>query len=478
MQKTQLLLTLALLIYPLEVYCQSRFDVERTSFSSNRYDEFCPVLYEGQIVFCSNKRSRSLIVYQNKDKASLCNIYKVSMTPEQEPLRPELFSRNLATPFNDGPVAFESSGKLMVYSRNLDTHARVKNIIDQSNNLGLYFAQMEAGDWISTSSFKYNNPEYSVTTPCFSPDGQYLYFGSNMPGGYGGSDIYRSRYLNGDWGAPENLGKVINTPGNEAYPFISESGLLFFASDGQGGLGKKDVFFTRESGSGWAPVSHLEPPINSPEDDFGFITNEDFSEGFLSSNRDTGDDIYKFFTLVPKLYNCNEQLKNQYCYEFWDEQAPVIDSVPVTYEWEFSDGSIKQGIKVQHCLPGAGSYWARLNIIDNSTKETFFTQSSIEFEIEDHIQPFILCQDTMAASVVQFFNGLESNLPGFVIEEYIWDFGDGGFTTGPEVAYAFKKAGVYDVKLGIKGLQGESSITEIRCVSKIVVVTENTAAGN
>ena len=470
MRKTQILLTLALFIYPLKDYSQSRFDVEKTSFSTQRYDEFCPVRFDGQIIFCSNQRYKSLIAYQSQRKTSLYNIYRVILSEDMAQNKPEIFSRNLVTPFNDGPVAFEPGGKRLVYSRNIDTHTRVRNIVDQNNNLGLYFAENKSGEWILTTEFAYNDPYYSITTPCYSPDGKYLYFGSNMPGGYGGTDIYRSAYTNGEWGEPENLGNVINTPGNEVYPFVSEDGLLFFASDGHGGLGEKDIFVTQETSTGWSEPAHLEPPINSPGDDFGFITNNDFSEGYLSSNRDTGDDIYRFFTLVPKLFNCNIQLKNQYCYEFWDEQAPVIDTVPVTYEWEFSDGVTIQGKRVVHCLPGEGSYWARLNIIDNSTKETFLTQSRVEFEIVDHIQPYITCQDTVEVNIGHLFSGLESNLPDFTIEDYIWDFGDGGFTTGPEVTHVYEKPGIYEVKLGLKGNQAGDSDSEIRCVTKRILV--------
>ena len=182
----------------------------------------------------------------------------------------------------------------------------------------------------------------------------------------------------------------------------------------------------------------------------------------------------RFSTLVPKLFNCNMQLKNQYCYEFWDEQAPVIDTVPVTYEWEFSDGTTVQGKRVEHCLPGAGSYWARLNIIDSSTKETFLTQTDVEFEIVDHVQPYITSQDTIFINRGTTFSGLESNLPDFTIEEYVWDFGDGGFMTGPEVDHLFEEVGWYEVKLGLKVNQDETVAKKLRCVTKrILVIADN-----
>ena len=275
--------------------------MKRTPFSTERYDEFSPVLYDGQLVFCSNQKDKTLIAYHDFRKKSLFNIYKVVNSEDMGQRRPEIFSRNLVTPLNDGPVAFEPGSNRLVYSRNIDTHTRARNMVDPGNNLGLLFCRNEC--WRMGPHDTHLNtivPAYSITTPCFSPDGQYLYFGSNMPGGFGGADIYRSRLIDGAWSEPENLGSGINTPGNEVYPFMSEDGLLFFSSDGHPGLGKKDIFFVQETSSGWSEPAHLEPPINSPEDDFGFITNEDFSEGYLSSNRGAGDDIYQVFNAGPK----------------------------------------------------------------------------------------------------------------------------------------------------------------------------------
>ena len=77
---------------------------------------------------------------------------------------------------------------------------------------------------------------------------------------------------------------------------------------------------------------HLEYPLNSEFDDFGLITGGDFSEGFLSTNREQSDDIYRFYTHIPQLFACEDMQVNNYCYEFWDEEFPGIDSLPVVYE--------------------------------------------------------------------------------------------------------------------------------------------------
>ena len=469
-------MSMLLFFCPLKLKSQSRYRVTLAGFSSNKYDEFCPVIYDDQIVFTSNQENELLVTHKNAKSTGLFSIFKVNVDPGNWDSRPVVFSRNLFTPFNDGPAFFSPDGKMVVYSRNIDAQVKAKNIIDLNNTLGLFFAELVEGEWTNPVGFKHNSTEYSLTTPCFSPDGNYLYFGSDMPGGYGGTDLYMSELVNGEWAEPVNLGERINTQGNEVYPFIAGNGYLFFATDGLGGIGNKDIFLSRFSGQDWITPVHLNAPINSKDDDFGLITDSDFSEGFFSSNRGRSDDIYQFSSLVPQLFNCDTLLENQYCFEFWDEMYPGVDSLPVIYEWEFSDGTRIRGLVVEHCLPGAGKYWAKLNIIDNSTSNTFFTQTSMEFELEDHIQPFISSNDAVLVDADMEFSGLKSNLPGYSNKEYIWEFDDGSFYTGPEIKHQFNKTGVYGVKLGVKGHPEGKENKELRCVIKPVYVAPDNQA--
>jgi hypothetical protein len=122
----------------------------------------------------------------------------------------------------------------------------------------------------------------------------YLYFASDMPGGVGGTDLYRVAYNNGTWGTPENMGEPINTNGNEQFPFVSND-ILYFASDGHGGLGGLDVFAANLKNT--SQLKNMGYPINTNKDDFGLIVNSEGKAGFLSSNRHrTGldDDIFSF----------------------------------------------------------------------------------------------------------------------------------------------------------------------------------------
>ncbi|NTV79456.1 MAG: hypothetical protein HGA25_10085 [Clostridiales bacterium] len=255
---------LILLLIPLQgITGQSKYNVEKTKFSSNKQNEFCPVFYGDRIVFCFDIEDDLFINYQTKAKNGLFNLFSVSQDEAYWGEKPEIFSSNILTPLNDGPISFSADGRLLVYSRNIDVKTKLRDVSDSSNTLGLYFAELVNGEWTNLTPFKYNSNEYSITTPCFSSDGQYLYFCSNMPGGFGGTDIFRSELFEGNWSEPENLGEVINTGGNEGYPFIAYNGDLYFASDGHGGLGGKDILVTRWKKDGWLAPTNMQAPINS-----------------------------------------------------------------------------------------------------------------------------------------------------------------------------------------------------------------------
>jgi len=452
------------LLFQVNLTGQSRYAVHKLPFSSPDYDEFCPTIWGDTLIFCSNQEDEFLLTYHDGRNKGLFNVFQARLDPQEEEKKPSVLSKSLVTPFNDGPAALGPDGKQMAYSRNQEVHAKHRNVFELSNHLGIYFAELEEGVWVPKGEFPFNHPEYSITTPCYSPGGKILYFASDMPGGFGGSDLYRSERKEGAWGEPLNLGAEINSSGNEAYPFLAANGDLFFASDGHAGLGGKDIFLSRFEAGQWMSPVHLEYPLNSEEDDFGLVTNGDFSEGFLSTSREKSDDIYRFYTHIPQLFDCEDMQTNNYCYEFWDEEFPGIDSLPVIYEWSFSDGTSKRGLRVTHCFPGAGQHWARLNIIDDRTDSTFYTQSSMEFELTDHEQPYINCNESGVVDLPMTFSGKDSNLPGFMIEQYIWDFGDGGFAEGPEVEHVYKNSGHYTVKLGLKGSMEAGSQLQITCV--------------
>ncbi|HSN50688.1 MAG TPA: hypothetical protein VLR52_05605, partial [Bacteroidales bacterium] len=170
------------------------------------------------------------------------------------------------------------------------------------NNCDIFYSEFVNGEWtpIRNAGTNINQPGSWESQPSISPDQKTLYFVSDRNGGYGGYDIYRSaKNADGEWGAPINLGPVINTTGNEKAPFIHPDGkTLYFSSDGQMGLGGYDIFYSRLAENGtWSKPVNIGYPINSPEDEAGFFVSTDGQTGYFTSNKFNGTggyDLYSF----------------------------------------------------------------------------------------------------------------------------------------------------------------------------------------
>jgi outer membrane protein OmpA-like peptidoglycan-associated protein/tetratricopeptide (TPR) repeat protein len=169
-------------------------------------------------------------------------------------------------------------------------------------NCDIYYSENVNGEWtpIKSVSDKINLPFSWESQPSISADGKTLFFISDRPGGYGGYDIYRSiKNDKGTWGTPINLGPDINSTGNEKSPFIHPDGkTLYFSSDGWMGLGGYDIFYSRLSDDGsWSKPVNLGYPINSPDDEVGFLVSTDGTKGYFASNKFNGKggwDLYSF----------------------------------------------------------------------------------------------------------------------------------------------------------------------------------------
>jgi outer membrane protein OmpA-like peptidoglycan-associated protein len=166
---------------------------------------------------------------------------------------------------------------------------------DQVLHLKVFEARRGRMDWMNKRELPFNSDQYSCMHPTLSADDQTLYFASDMPGGLGGFDLYKSVLRDGVWGTPTNLGPQINTDLNDVFPFIYPSGDLYFASAGHSGLGGYDLF--RINLNRKESLVNLGEPFNTPSDDFGIILSDDGTRGFFTSNRPGGygrDDIYSF----------------------------------------------------------------------------------------------------------------------------------------------------------------------------------------
>ena len=208
-------------------------------------------------------------------------------------------SGSINSKYHEGPAAFFKDGSKVLFTRNnVSSSGSAKKSSDGIIKLKLYMGEAKKDSWGNITELPFNSDEYSTGHPALSPDEKLLFFASDMPGGFGGTDIYVTRYDGTNWSAPVNLGSTINTKGNEMFPYVDEKGNLYFSSDGLPGLGELDLFFTQLDGvTQKGRVINLGAPINSSKDDFGIITDGLRQSGYFSSNRKRGgndDDIYKF----------------------------------------------------------------------------------------------------------------------------------------------------------------------------------------
>jgi outer membrane protein OmpA-like peptidoglycan-associated protein len=470
-KKLLLFCFLGFLINPEIIGQQEAYSVKLAPFSSNKYDEFSPVYYKNGIVFCTNRKSGSLADYSSSKGKGTFKIYYVDTTVNVNWRKAHLFSRSLKTHFNDGPVTFDSDFDTIYYSRNLRTEGKLQELSTTRNKLGIFTAVKDGKKWDKIHELRFNNEYYNISTPYLSQDGKRLYFASDKPNGFGGSDIYYSDWKGDYWNDPINLGPEINTKGNESYPFITPAGELFFSSDGQpGGYGGKDIYFTRLRNDKWLQPIRLDAPINSKLDDFGFITDSVMTSGFLSSNREKTIDIYCFKVYNPQLFYCEEQKNNKYCYNIRDDGNTEIDPINLEFQWDFLGNDKELGNIVSYCFPGPGKYVVKENIVEKNNGRIVFNKLSYELNLKAIEQPFINCGENALRNDTLNFDANKSNLSNYETLKYSWDFGDGNRAIGNVVKHAFTTPGEYSVKLGLILKETSSGKIHQNCVSKRIYI--------
>lgn len=207
---------------------------------------------------------------------------------------------------SDGAAVWDAKNNVLYFTR-------CGKIKDKEGVCRIYKSVYANNSWSEPEALSFAADAYNTGHPALNADGSTMYFSSDMPGTVGGKDIFVVKWDAGTnaWGAPANLGTLINTPGDEMYPYLASENKLFFASNGHGGMGGLDNYsVTNENGS-WGNVANLQSPMNSPADDFGIMFS-DASTGYLTSNREGGlgaDDIYTFripppiFSVAGRVYD-------------------------------------------------------------------------------------------------------------------------------------------------------------------------------
>lgn len=447
------------------------FEVTRIPVSENAFSDISPVIFSNGIIFCSDRRFSSVSDRKTFEGRRIYNLYYAQMRDSSKWDKPEELRSERSRLFNNGPLCISSDGKTVYFTSDIETGpaTRKRNF---KNRSGIFIADLAGKELSSIRPFPYNNQQYDIGQPSLSADGKYIFFASNMPGGRGGSDLYYCEWINGQWGTPVNLGPKVNSEGAERFPFIHPSGRLYFSSDRQGGRGRLDVYYSTISNGIWDDPVPLPEPINSPDDDFAFIADVNMSAGYFSSDRRRSDDIYQFRSLIIRKAMCDTLAENNYCWEFFEENAIKYDSIPFRYEWKLGDGTTATGTSVTHCYPGPGTYLVQLDVVNLVTKEILYNEKTYLHEIKDAEQPYITGPDEGAAGQKLEFNADKTNLPGWKITQYYWNFGDDNIAIGKEVDNTYLKPGNYNIQL-IVTAEPEPGTDVVReaCVCKNIVIT-------
>ena len=277
------------------------------AYSSKKSDE---------IIISSSRQASTGPKEDPKTGESFMDLFFAERDKKGKWSTPQPLNNTVNTPSNEGVVCFDKDFGTMYYTFcEYNKEDRMACDILTAKRQGNNYTAPEALKLIDREA----DDSSMVGHPCLSPDDKFLVFASDMPGGRGGKDLWYVTYdkKNDSWSTPKNLGTPVNTSGDEMFPWISDDGHLFFASNGHAGLGGLDIFKAEKTGDmTFAAPANMGYPINSSSDDFAMSLEKgnkasDFS-GFFTSNRPGGkgkDDIYYFtmppleFTLVGTAYD-------------------------------------------------------------------------------------------------------------------------------------------------------------------------------
>ena len=253
---------------------------------NSEYDEITPVAFEDKLVFAS-AQERNIILPKSVITGQPHLDFWISEKKKEKWQKPHKYQSTLNTIHDDYALQFSSDGKSIFMTRT--------EVVDSSSHklvAKLYTYESDKENWKKPLVFNYDQPNYSFMHPSISETGKILFFASDMPGGYGGMDLYFCIQKDGKWSSPINLGEEVNTSEDEIYPFYKD-GELYFSSNGHAGYGGFDIFRSMQKGIHWTAPKNLEAPINSSRNDISYTEIE--GKAYFSSNKKGGKgghDIY------------------------------------------------------------------------------------------------------------------------------------------------------------------------------------------
>ena len=272
----------------------SDYTIKRENLFNSRRVDYSPVLGgedNDRLFFTSTRNQAKGDELSGITGTKNADIFYSQKDDKGKWQRPEVIDTELNTDWDEGACCLSPDGRTMYLTQ-------CKTDPDYPRFATIVTSQRSDAAWSKATELKMTNDTLSTFAhPAVSPDGQWLYFVSDMPGGMGGYDIWRVRLTTNGVGGVENVGAPINTAGDEKFPTFRPNGDLYFSSDGHEGMGGLDIYIAKPNSNGWR-IEHPGFPLNSQGDDFGMTFEGMKNQGFFSSNRGDGkgwDHIYSFY---------------------------------------------------------------------------------------------------------------------------------------------------------------------------------------
>ncbi len=278
----------------------SVYEIENFIHNSKQSD-FSLQPFNGAMIFLSARQTERYIQHQPATASNEGEGMLRYFTLDSGVVNQLTYDEDLKPYFHDGPLSFYNNESNVAFTRN-DLRDSKRSKGTNRVNLKIFLADCENPlAWVNIKPFEHNSDSYSVGHPSLNSNGTVMFFSSDMPGGFGGADLYISYNYDGTWSTPENLGASINTSGNELFPTVFNDTTLYFSSTGLGGFGGLDIFVSSFKNNKLSKPKNMGSPINSISDDFSLNMDESGRKGYFSSNRlggNGGDDIYSFRTIM------------------------------------------------------------------------------------------------------------------------------------------------------------------------------------
>lgn len=451
------------------------YEVEPAPFNGQGAD-FGVVKFHNGVVFCSD-RTRKKLSADEDSVLFYTDMFQSKLLPNNQWTAPELFSPVLTDFLNEGPAAFTQDNKTVYFTSNFAPKDTTRRGVIEEYKLGIFSSRFINGSWTPRVALPYNSSksDYNLAHPALSPNDSVLYFASNMPGGLGGSDIYKCIWKNDRWSLPINLGADVNSSHDEYFPFHTTDGALYFTSN-RPTEGKGDdlnIFAIQITEFGFGRAGLLPAPLNSEYDDFAYSEYMGNQFGFFSSNRNkTSDDIYQFRLNAPNFNDCQENSRPIYCYQIEDTRITETDSLPLVYEWNLGDGNFARGLSIQHCYDSLGTFHVSLTIKDTITNTVFYEVSSTDIEIAAAHQPYIICNDSTLTDIPTKFYSDYHFITDFKIENRYWIVDNKHHFEGDSLTYTFTETGTHTVVCGVTGPIGSNGQKQKACSYRQIQVFE------